>query len=63
MTNYAVLENNKVENIIVADSLEIAEEATGRTCIEILDGMENAHLNSTWDGDKFISSLTLREEA
>jgi hypothetical protein len=34
MPNFAVLQNNLVINIIVADSLEDAEMVTGLTCIE-----------------------------
>lgn len=34
MKTYAVIENNKVVNVIVADSKEIAEEITNLTCIE-----------------------------
>ena len=34
MGNYAVIENNKIVNIIDAPSLEVAEEATGHTCVE-----------------------------
>jgi hypothetical protein len=35
--NFAVIENNIVTNIIVADSKAIAEEVTGFTCIEYAD--------------------------
>jgi hypothetical protein len=34
MSNFAVINGNIVENIIVADTKEIAEEATGKTCVE-----------------------------
>ena len=37
MANYAVIKNNIVENTIVADSKEIAEEVTGLTCVEYTD--------------------------
>ena len=37
---YAVIENNKIINIIVADSKEIAEEATGLSCIDCTDGWD-----------------------
>ena len=37
MANYAVINNNIVENIIVADTKEIAEEVTSKTCIEYTD--------------------------
>jgi hypothetical protein len=35
--NYAVISNNDVINLIVADSKEIAEEVTGLTCVEYTD--------------------------
>jgi hypothetical protein len=34
MATFAVIQNNKVINIIDASSLEVAQEATGKTCIE-----------------------------
>ena len=34
MTIYAVIENNVVTNRIVAESKEIAESVTGKTCVE-----------------------------
>jgi hypothetical protein len=37
MANFAVLKNNIVDNIIVCDSLEIAEEVTGQVCVEYTD--------------------------
>lgn len=35
MTVYAVIDNNKVVNTIVADSLEIAQELTKLQCVDI----------------------------
>lgn len=35
MGTFAVLDNNNVvENIIVADTIDIAQELTGQTCVE-----------------------------
>jgi len=34
MTYFAVLNNNNVTNLIVADTLETAELVTGLTCVE-----------------------------
>ena len=34
MANFAVIENNIVTNVIVAESKSIAEELTGKSCIE-----------------------------
>lgn len=36
MSNFAVIQDNKVLNIIVAESKEIAEEVTGMLCVESL---------------------------
>jgi hypothetical protein len=45
MATYAVVENKTVQNIIEAESLEIAELATGATCIDVTEG---------WDYDNGI---------
>jgi len=37
MANFAVVENNIVSNIIIADSLEIAKQVTGAECFEYTD--------------------------
>lgn len=56
MANYAVIDNNIVINIIVADTKEIAEEVTGLTCVEYTD--ENpAGIGWTYDGENFISPV------
>lgn len=34
MGNFAIIENDIVTNIIVADSKAIAEEVTGKVCVE-----------------------------
>ena len=34
MKNFAVLNHSTVDNIIVCDSLEVAEAVTGKTCVE-----------------------------
>lgn len=52
MANYAVLSNNIVSNIIVANSKQIAQTVTGLTCIEYTN--ENpAGIGDTWDGSTF----------
>jgi len=38
MKNYAVLLNNVVTNVIVASSLEVAEQATSSNCVFIEPG-------------------------
>ena len=51
MANYAVINNNIVENIIVAETKEIAEQVTGKTCIDCTDGWD---YNNGIDGGDFI---------
>jgi hypothetical protein len=50
MLNFAVIKDGKVDNIIVADSAEIAEQVTGYTCVPD-DG--TAQIGFTWDGSIF----------
>lgn len=48
MSTFAVINDNKVENIIVADTKEIAEEVTGKICIEYTDELP-AIIGLGWD--------------
>lgn len=50
--NFAVIVNGKVENLIVADSLEIAEEASGHTCVAYTD-LDNPIIGLGYDGTTF----------
>jgi len=51
---FAVLDNNNVViNTIVAESLEIAEQATGATCIEFTHDKPAFYLG-TWNGTEFV---------
>ena len=57
MANYAVLNGNIVENIIVADSLEIAETITEKTCVEYTQ--ENAaFIGWIYDGANFVAPVS-----
>lgn len=49
--NFAVIENETVTNIILADSKEIAEEATGTLCVEYTDE------NPAYMGYKYINGV------
>lgn len=65
MPNFAVLDGKKVLNTIVAESKTIAEEATGKTCIEYTT--EPAETGGTYENGRFIkikpySSWILNEE-
>lgn len=56
MANYAVIDNNIVINIIVADTKEVAEQVTGLTCVEYTD--ENpAGIGWSYDGENFIAPV------
>lgn len=60
MATFAVVENNLVTNVIVADTVEIAEEVTGKTCIEY-DDENPAGIGWTYDGEKFIAPILEQE--
>jgi hypothetical protein len=53
MATFAIILDNKVINIIDAPSLEVAQEATGKTCIEYTDS-NPAGIGWTWDGTNFV---------
>jgi hypothetical protein len=52
MPNFAVIDGESVLNTIVADSKEVAEEVTGKTCIEFTD--QSAEPGGTYSGGVFI---------
>jgi hypothetical protein len=56
MANYAVMNGNTVENIIVADTKEIAEQIVGKLCIEYTNS-NPAGIGWTWDGTKFTAPV------
>jgi len=61
MANFAVIENEKVTNTIVADSKAIAEEVTGKTCIEFTT--ENpACIGLGYDGTTFEQPAPIEED-
>lgn len=51
---FAVIENGVVLNTILCDSQEIAEQLTGKTCIQYTD--EPAEIGGTYVDNKFIKS-------
>lgn len=54
MANFAVIVDNIVENVIVAENKESAEQIIGKTCIEYTD--ENRiGIGWIWDGINFIN--------
>jgi hypothetical protein len=52
MANFAVLDGENVINTIIAESKAIAEEVTGKTCIEFTT--EPAEVGGTYVGGVFI---------
>lgn len=50
MNKFAVISNNKVINIAIADSKEIAEEATKCLCVE----SNVANIGDIWNGTQII---------
>ena len=52
MANYAVMKNNKVSNVIVADTKEVAEEITSSVCIEYTE-VNPAGIGWTYNGSTF----------
>ena len=59
MAVYAVIQHEKIMNVILADLKEIAEEVTGKLCIELPDGFG---IGDTWDGEKFVKPVVEVEE-
>ena len=48
MPNYFIIDNNKIINIILAESQEIAETVTGMSAVEAtIDRDPNMQINST----------------
>lgn len=57
MANYAVIKNGLVNNVIVADTKEIAETVTGLICIEIEDKPGSPGIGWNYDGITFIAPV------
>lgn len=56
MATFAVIHDNKVINVIVAETKEIAETVTGLTCIEYTE--ENpAGIGWGYDGINFVEPV------
>lgn len=54
--NFAVIKDNKVENIISADNKSIAEEVTGLECIQYTDN-NPAHIGLGYSNGVFEQPL------
>jgi hypothetical protein len=47
MNQYAIIDNNKIINLIVAEDISLAEKMTGMQCIDVTNG---------WDHDSTIDA-------
>lgn len=61
MANFAIIEDGKVTNTILADSKAIAEEVTGKTCVEYTDA-NPACIGLGYDGTTFEQPAPIVEE-
>jgi hypothetical protein len=57
MANYAVIKNDVINNIIVADTKEIAESITGLSCIEITPEPGAPGIGWAYDGVTFTAPI------
>ena len=60
MANFAVTEGNNVVNTIIADSKEIAEQITGKTCIKYTN--EPAEIGGTYINGIFTQAPRPEED-
>ena len=54
MAHFAVIEEGKVINTIVADSVEIADQVTGKVCIEYNFEVGGPQIGWTYNGTEFV---------
>jgi len=52
--NFAVINDGVVENCIVADSIEVAQEVTGKDCVEY-DSTQNVSIGFSYSGGVFTN--------
>ena len=57
MAHFAVIEEGKVINTIIADSVEIAQQVTGKVCVEYEFKVGGAAINWTYDGTEFVEPV------
>jgi hypothetical protein len=57
MANYAVIKDGIVNNVIVADTKEIAETVTGLTCVEVEHVPGSPGIGWSYDGAEFTAPV------
>jgi len=55
MANYAVIENNVVTNVIVAETLEIAQTVTGLQCVNVTN--TGAGIGWSYVNNEFVAPV------
>jgi hypothetical protein len=60
MANFAIIEDGVVTNTILADSKAVAEEVTGKTCVEFTDS-NPACIGLGYDGTTFEQPAPVEE--
>jgi len=63
MAHFAVIENGVVINTIIAETLEIAETVTNKTCVEFELVAGSAGIGWGYDGTNFIPPTPATVEA
>jgi hypothetical protein len=62
MPKYLVIENEIAVNSIIADSVEIASELTGRVCVEVEHEVGQPDIGWTYKNNKFIAPVVPEPE-
>ena len=57
MANYAVIKDGIINNVIVADTQEIAETVTGLTCVEVSNEPGSPGIGWSYDGAEFTAPV------
>jgi hypothetical protein len=57
MASYAVIKDGIVNNVIIAESQEIAESVTGLTCVEIQQEPGAPGIGWSYDGTSFTAPV------
>ena len=57
MANYAVIKDGVINNVIVADTQEIAETVTGLACVEVPNESGAPGIGWAYDGAEFTAPV------
>lgn len=62
MTNYAIIDNNLVVDVIIADTVKIAETLTGKKAVQFDLENHEAGIGFSYDGKKFFPPIIEEKE-